>query len=99
MVLPRCKVCDEVIQRGKEKFVPRAMAGPNRVTMFVHANPRECKPEKMPRTNKHECPRQGCASKRVHFMARGVDTGHGNYAATNPTAEIWACDACRRQFC
>ncbi len=98
MVLPRCEVCDEEIPKGKEKVVPPAMAGPNRVTMFVHANPRDCKRERMPQTHKQECPRQGCASKRVHFVAQGVDAGHGNYPATNPTADIWECDACQRPF-
>ena len=75
MVLPRCEVCDEEIQRGKEKFVPPAMAGPNRVTMFVHANPRECKAEKMPQTNKHECPRQGCASSTTVLKKLGNSWG------------------------
>ncbi len=98
MVLPRCEVCDEEIPKGKEKVVPPAMAGPNRVTMFVHANPRDCKRERMPQTQKQECPRQGCASKRVHFVAPGVDAGHGNYPVTNPTADIWECEACRRPF-
>ena len=96
MELPRCEVCGEDISKGKEKVVPPAMAGPSRVTMLVHTNP--IVSERGCCTNEEECPRQGCASKRVHFVARGVDAGHGNYPSTNPTADIWECGDCRRPF-
>ncbi len=98
MVLPQCEVCGEEIPKGAEKLGPPAMAGPGRVTMFVHANPRDCKRERMPRTNKQECPRERCASERVRFVAPGADAGHGNYPATNPTADIWECEVCQRPF-
>lgn len=86
--MPRCEVCGEEISKGKEKVVPPALAGPSRVSMFVHAKATDCKREKMLRANQEECPRQGCTSKRVHFVAWGVDAGHGNYPSTNPTADI-----------
>jgi hypothetical protein len=98
MAQMRCDACGEEILKGKERVVPPEMPGLSHIAFLVHANSKDCKRETMLRTNKQQCPRQGCASKRVHFVAPGGDAGHGNYAATNPPADIWECEECRRPF-
>jgi hypothetical protein len=94
MVQMRCDACGEEILMGKEKVVPPYMAGLSRIEFLVHANPRDCRQDKMLRTHKQQCPRNGCDSRRVRLAAPGSD-GHGNDDAT---ADIWECEECRRPF-
>src|SRR5262249_26251297 len=67
-------------------------------TPGIQVRPGRRYPMDMPKTNKKECPRDGCHSTDVNKGAPGVQVGFGSGLLPGALEDIWECRTCEQPF-